>query len=545
MLHPYKFISLSITFALLACACSKDEDKSKHSHSSTTERHLKIASINDPFSLDPRLVRDLSGASVMRMLYEGLMGNSSNGSIVPAIAESVEISEDLKTYTFTLRPSQWSDGTPLSAQDFIDTWKSVLSPSFPAPNAYQLYVIKGAKAAKEGRLPLESIGLKAPTQLTLVIELEQPAPFFLELTSCHFYFPVHPKWRQQISPANLNELEVIGNGPFKLDHWNQRSEFSVIKNPLYWDAGKVQLDRLTLQILDEQTALQLFKANELDWAGSPISTLPQDAIAGLKQEGILNIAYGAGTHWFRFNTQRPPFLDEQMRRAFGLALDRQAIIDHVTQGNQLSALGILPPIFGVDIKYGYTDHDTDLAKILFQNSLHDLGITKEQLPKITLHYAANDRNHKIAQAIQQQWNTTFDIEVSLESTEFNILNDKMRNGFYQISLGSWYADFLDPINFLDIFTSRENPTNQTFWQNEIYTNLIAASSLETNPKKRLEILGSAEKILIASMPVAPIYHNAFNYLKNPKVEGIYFSPLGFLNFKEASITAAPLENHKD
>ncbi len=540
---------LATLVALLCSSCSLEESKEQSntdgsktavyqsaSSQKKPSRPLKIATTEDPVSFDSRIVRDLYSATYMRLLYEGLTRADSQGVIQPAIAEKIAISDDLKTYTFTLRKSNWSDASPLTAHDFVETWQSMLSPAFPAPNAYQLYLIKGAKDAKEGRLDVADIGVKATSPDTLVVELEQPTPYFLEMTSCHFYFPVHSQLRQPAAASQSNQLKaLVSNGPFSLAHHIQRNEFAVIKNPLYWDKEAVKIDGIAFQILDEHTALQLFKAGDLDWAGSPLSTLPQDAVASLKAQGWLNVAPGSGTHWFRFNTGRPPFDNEKLRRAFALAIDRQAIVEHVTQGNQQPAIGIVPPAFGIDNRHYFADHDSAAAKALFAQALADMHLTPSQLPRISLYYAATDRNHKIAQAVQQQWNKTFNIDIALESTEAQVLLDKLRQGTYQISLGSWYADIQDPINFLEIFKSKQNPTNQTSWEDPAYTQLLEQSSLAKDPSTRLQLMAEAEKKLIAAMPVAPLFHSAYNYLKNGQVAGVYFSPLGYLDFKVAYI----------
>lgn len=520
-----------MTFSLLLCGCGQ-ENTTPYSHNQS-ENHLRIAMPNDPPSLDPRVLRDLPSFTVMRMLFEGLTRMDDSGIPQPALAESMTISDDKKTYTFTLREARWSDGTPVTAADFVETWKSVLAPGFPAPNAYQLYLIKGAKEAKEGHIPLDKVGITAPTPKILIVELEKPAPYFLEIVSCPFAYPVPPAMRQQGSIASAPPTPFVSNGPFKLNHHTQRNEIAVVKNPAYWDSNAVKLDKITLQILDENTALQLFKEGSLDWAGSPLSTIPQDAVTPLKQQSLLSIAPGAGTHWFRFNTDVLPFNNEAMRRAFALALNRQAIVEHVTQGNQIPAIGIVPPALGIRNQNYYADNDLFEAKKLFQTALKEMNLTTAQLPKITLKYAANDRNHKIAQAVQQQWNKAFHLNVALESTEAHVLYERMRQGTYQISLGSWYADIQDPINFLEIFKSKDNPTNQTFWQTPQYASLIEESSLENDPSKRLLLMAEAEKILIGAMPVAPLFHSAYNYLKSPNLEGVLFSSLGYLDCKNA------------
>jgi oligopeptide transport system substrate-binding protein len=515
----YLRVLLLIGAILAFSGCSQE-----NTHSRKELHTLNVAISEEPSSLDPRLIRDLPTTSIMRMMYEGLLRINEKGEIEAGAAATVILSEDQKTYTFNLRNCQWADGTPLTAEDFVESWKTILSPSFPAPNAYQLYVIKNGKQAKEGLISADGIGIKAVSPTTLTVELERPTPYFLEMTACHFYFPVHPQMRQQDVDRNL----AIGNGPFKVNEWKKRNELRLEKNPNYWDADKVKIDGISLQILDENTALQLFKAGNLDWAGSPMSTIPQDAVDPLKQKSLLKVAAGAGTHWLRFNTEKSPFDNVKIRQAFNLAIDRQAIVKHVTQGNQRPAYGILPPLLGSGKQY-FKDHDIENAQKLFKEAF----AIKDDSPKIVLSYSANDRNHKIAQALQQQWNSAFNIDVALESTESHMLMEKMRKGFYQISLGSWFADINDPINFLEIFKSRENPTNQTFWQNSQFSELLDRSSMELDPHKRSKILAEAEETLMAGMPVSPLFHSAFNYLQKDNLFGIYFSPLGYLDFKNA------------
>ena len=265
--------------------------------------------------------------------------------------------------------------------------------------------------------------------------------------------------------------------------------------------------------------MKLFEAGSIDWAGSPLSVLPQDAIASLKEKGILQISPGAGTHWFRLNTDKAPFDDIKIRQAFSMTLDRESIVDHITQGGQTPAYGVIPPSFGVH----HEKKDVGEFKA-------DIG----KLPPIVLSYAANDRNHKIAQAVQQQWSQALGVKIILEASEVACLVQKISKGAYQIALGSWYADIRDPINFLEIFKEKSNPTNQTFWHNDAYTKLLDESSVELDPVRRQHLLDKAEAILIDETPVAPLFHSSYNYLKKDTVNGVYFSPLGFLDFKEAS-----------
>lgn len=493
----------------LLVSCAKEP-------SSTTQQTVKISMLNDPQSLDPRLVTNLPSTTILHMLFEGLMRSNFHGQPVPALAEKVDISPDLKTYTFHLKKTFWSNGDPLTAYDFERSWKSILDPKYPAPNAYQLYVIKGAKAFKEGT-GIE-LGLHAQDDDTLIVELEHPTPYFLQLTASYFFYPVKSD---------------LTNGPFKLESWKHNNELTVVKNDHYWDAENVSLNKIIVYILEENTALQMHLAGELDWAGSPASTMPQDAVQTLKEEHRLSTAPAAGTHWFRFNTEKPPFDNLKIRKAFSLALNRKAIVDHVTQGNEKPAMAIVPPLMHLEKTAFFDDNDTTQAWELFQEALVDLNTDKDHLPLITLCYQSNDRNNKIAQAVQQQWKKAFDIEIKLENCESKHFYDKLNRKDYQIGAGSWFADFNDPINFLEVFKYRSNSTNNTQWENPEYTKLLAESASESDSEKRNEILTKAQTILMNDMPIAPLFFSVFNFSKNRNLQAVYVSDLGYLDFKDA------------
>ncbi len=517
-----RFLLLFPFLLLTACSNSKDDGINT----------LKISAEEDIDTFDPRQARNLSAVNATNMFFEGLLHTGKDGKPQLALAESIEISPDLKSYTFRIREAQWSNGDPVTANDFEESWKSILEPSFPSPNAYQLYVIKGAKEAKEGLLAMEEVGITAKDPRTLVVELENPVPFFDELVSSYFYLPVHSSWRENKNFAN-DPTQWVSNGPFILKSLSQHHEFVAEKNPNYWDKKAVSLNKIVVMKMDANTSMHMFESNELNWTGSPLNTIPTDAIVALKKEGILNSQPAAGTYWFRLNTQQPPFDNVNMRKAFAYALNRKAIIDHVTQGNQQPATGIVPPSIGIENAAFFSDNDLKSAKEYFQTGLKEMGMTSSQLPEITLMYGQNERNHKIAQAVQQQWNNAFGIQVQLQTGESKFVADKLRKLDYQIALGSWFADYGDPINFLEIFKSKSNRTNQTGWENSDYAQLLDKSGWEGNKEQRQGLLSQAEQILMQEMPVIPVFYSTFLYLKSPNLEGVYFSPLGYLDFKHA------------
>lgn len=514
-----KTLFLLVVTLVIGTGCKRDQHAKN-----VADRVVKIAVSNDPQTLDPRLARSLDAVTILHMLYDGLMRSDSTGHIIPGIAEKATVSEDMKTYTFHLRKSHWSNGDPLTSHDFLETWKDILNPAIPSPNAYQFYCIKGAKDVKEGKLPFEEAGIKAPDPHTLIVNLEQPTPYFLELMTTHFFYPVH----RQFSSDN-----AVTNGPFKLERWQKKHELSAVKNPHYWDAEEVSLNKIILYPLDEHTALRMFESGEIEWAGSPLSTIPQDAIQTLRHRRQLRILSGAGTHWLRINTEVAPFKSMKLRQAFAYALDRKAIVDHVTRGNQRSATAIVPPFFGLPSNTFFKDNDVPKAWYTFQESLEEMNVDKDELPSITLCYANTDRNHKIAQTVQQQWKKALDVDVKLESCESQVMYDKLSRHQYQMAIGGWFADFRDPITFLEVFKFKDNSTNNTHWENREYIDLLNLSAIQTDQHKRFEILEQAEAVLMKNMPVIPLFFAAFNYVKADNLYGVHFSELGYLDFKYA------------
>ncbi len=518
---PFAFLFL---FLFSSCnSSSKDKPNPKE-----TEQQLTVAVSADVQTMDPRLMHNTLSTNVVHMLFEGLMYVNAYGEIMPGVAKNVSISEDGLTYTFHLKESAWSDGTPLTAEDFEYTWKSVLNPKFPAPNAYQLFVIKGAQAAKEGKGTLDAVGIKAVDPKTLVVELVQPTPYFIELTTTHFYAPVSRHWAEAKDRGSM-----VSNGPFKFDHVQMGKEFSVVKNPHFWNASQVKLDRITLAVMDDNTALKIFQKGGVEWVGSPMSFIPPDAIATLKMDGKLVFAPAAATTWLVINTEKPPFDQVKMRKAFNLAIDRQGLVDYVIKGSHTPATGIVPLSLLPRARPYFEDNDVPAAWTNFQNALKEAELSKDDMPAISFCYSATDRNHKIAQTLQQQWIKAFGIEVRLEPCESHVYFDRMRQKNYQIGIGSWVGDIKDPINFLEVFKSKENGTNMTRWESADFRELLSASMKVRDRVERLTLLGKAEHLLMENVPVLPLFHVSFNYVKKSDVKGVYFSELGYLDFRHA------------
>ncbi len=464
----------------------------------------------------------------MKQLYEGLTRLDQEGIPQPALAEKIAISDDQLTYTFHLKKSFWSDGSPLTAHDLKTAWSTALDPTMPCDYAYMLYPIKNAQSVRKGLVSPDLLGVSAIDDQTLVVELESPTPYFLELTAFPTFFPFQAK--------------TLSNGPFMLEKWATQSEIILTKNPHYWDADHVLLDQITFSIIsDQNTESQLFETEELDWLGQPISnSIAPELLGRLKSEGKLD-SYGiAGTLWFKFNIAKAPFDNLKIRQAFSYAINREEIITHILQGNQQPATGPLPPCMAVAEKPYFTDGAIEEARALFLEGLAEKGWSVRDCPTIVLTYPPSERNSKIVQLVQQQWQKALGISVQLQVLERLVYERHAKEGLFQVGIGQWIADFNDPLAFLEIFKYKidlesNSGLNDTGWQDERYIALLNDSQTKKGAARKA-LLADAERLLMEAMPIAPLYHYAFDYVKKPYVQDVVLSPLGIADFKSARIT---------
>jgi oligopeptide transport system substrate-binding protein len=487
---------------------------------------VSINIVSDLTTLDPRKMRNSNDKILASMLFDGLMRVGSEGKSIPSLLKDVKVSEDGKRYIFSIKEAYWTNGDKILPRDFVYAWTTSLSPKFISENAYQLFCIENAKEIKEGSLPFSSLGAKEIDESTLEVCLTSPIPYFLELLSFPIFFPVNKKMDNTDIPWGLKDNELISCGPFSLKSWRHNDGVEVIKNNSYWDADVVNLSSIYMAIVGEETELLMFENKELDWAGSPSSNLPLDRLLDLRKTGALHSFPLLGTAFFRLNVEKAPFDNQNIRRAFSLALDRKALIDHVLQGGQEPALSLVP---GLSPSF-FTDRSEKEAMSFLQKELGG-----NRLPKITILYASIQKNHQITQAIQQMYHDVLGVDVVLEACEPKVYYSRLRNKDYQMALGSWVADFDDPENFLEVFKYKNGSTNNTQWENASYASLLDLSR-DKKGEKRKEILMACEKVLIEEMPIVPLYHLQGLYLKNDALKNVIISPTGTLDFKWAYLS---------
>ncbi len=523
-----RFLLSTSLIALTLFSCTP---QNPHDHL----QRLRLNIRSDPVTLDPRRTNDVTASSVIRLCFDGLMRRNEKGECSFSIAKDVKISDDGLTYTFYLQNALWSDGMPVTAKNFEHAWKSMLDPSFTSELSYELFILKNGKKANEGHASLNDIGVKALSDDVLQIQLEHPIPYFLDLLTTSSFYPIpshivdkHPNWTKN------GGSQYVCNGPFLVHEWKHYSHITLSKNPHYWDKEVVRLEKIDMYMIEnESTELSMYYNEEIDWAGNPLSSLPQDALSSLAKNPDFHQYDISGIYYYIFNTKAFPFTNKHIRRAFALAIHRKEIIDNLLHGQQHVAAALVPSTMWNRQKNYFADADLVQAKIELEQGLAELGITRKDLPEIKLSYNTSHGHHKMAQAIKDQWSKALHIHVNLENMEWKVFLDTVRTHHFQIARMGRVASFNDPMTFLGIYRLGNSQMNQSQWSHPTFTTLLDEADLEQDPSKRLPLLAQAEQIFMDEMPLAPIYFYSGSYLQKPHLKGVKLSQLSDIDLKYA------------
>lgn len=548
-------LTLVLAVGTLLSACGSN-DKGNSANSGTNagsngsaqevlaaDQTLRINLAAEPPTFDPGQAQDSQAHTVLNLMYEGLTRMDESGQPIPAAAEKWEV--DGTTYTFHLRQgATWSNGDPVTANDFVFAWERVLSPETTpaAPYAYQLYYIDNAQAYNEGTIKdFNQVGIKAIDDNTLEVKLSAPTPYFLGLTSFYTYFPVHqsvkedPKWA-------VNKDKMIVNGPFTLQTWSKGQEIIVAKNDKYWDNESIKLTNIVMSLVDSgATELTSYKNGELDRAGQPNGEIPTDQIPIVKNElkDEFNSRGIASMYFYQFNVTAKPFDNAKIRKAFAMSVSRQDLVDKVTLGGQIPAYGFVPPgIAGANDEFRtehadseYFQENYDEAKKLLEEGMKEEGYTK--LPEVTLIYNTSEGHKKIALAIADMWKNNLGVDVKTENQEWGVFLENRRNLNYQIARAGWTADYSDPMSFMDLWTSTSG-NNDIGFKNEEYDKLIAEAKATEDVKLRDDNFAKAETLLIKDiMAVMPLYYYTNVSLVKPYLKNVIVDYSGSVDYSRA------------
>lgn len=492
----------------------------------------------DPKTLDPTLNGASDGGNVTNQTFEGLVRERS-GVVYPGIAESWTVSDDGLVYTFKLRQSNWSDGTPLTANDFIYSWKRVMDPATASEYAWiwEYTNVVGAYEATAGG-SLDEVGIKAVDDYTLEVTLSTPTEYFVSLLSFYTFKPV----KQASVEAKADgawakdPALAVSNGPFVLTSYEIGKGLTLEKNANYWNAENVKLDKIEAVFIDEaSTAYQAYQADELHFLPSvPTAEIPRL----IAEDPEFHIFPLLGTYYYNFNLKKEIFQDPKVRRALALAIDRELIVETLGAG-QVPAISFVPPGFvdadGKDFNEvsGDLGLASDLSKLEEAKALlAEAGYPDGKgFPEFTLMYNTSEGHKLVAELVQEMFKSNLGISCKLENQEWAVFQDTRKAGNYEMARGGWLTDYMDPSGLLSIFTT-DNAYNDPKYNNPEYDALLSQSA-KTRGKEHFDALYTAQKMLMEDLPVIPVYHYTETMLVKDNFVGWDRSVLGTVDFSLA------------
>ncbi|MEN9353763.1 MAG: Periplasmic oligopeptide-binding protein precursor [Fibrobacterota bacterium] len=502
---------LGIGLLALLGACTPDP-----SRSATV---LKIANPAEPASLDPALVAGVPEVRVVSALFEGLTSLSGD-SVVPCHARGWDISPDGLIWTFHLALHRWSDGTQVTASEYVWAWNRATVPALGAAYADLFDCMLGAKERrKDGITPL---GARAPDDSTLVVTLAHPVPFLPLLLAQPVTFPVPRRAVERFGSRWTRPEHILTNGPYRLAWWKPwRSILAVARQDRGEKAGIDSL--LFLPVEDALTAWQMSRAGQVDWLFQlPLSRLkPAQARPGFHSTPQF------GTYFFRINVTRKPFDDVRVRQALQAAMPREDLVRYVTSAGELPARRLVPAI-GTYPRSDSVRTDFVTARRL----LREAGFPGGQgFPRFEILFNSLDLHRRIAEVVARTWHDSLGLDVGLLNYEWKSYLEAMKGLDYAVARGAWVGDYLDPQTFLDVFRSTSG-NNRTGWKNAGFDSLLDLS-VKSQGQERLEILKQAEGRLLEDAALIPVYFYRNLEWRNPRIEGIVENPMGLYDWTRA------------
>lgn len=498
---------------------------------------------NEPDTIDPTVTSNSFATPLLVNCFEGLVTYDEKGEVVPGNAESWESNDDMTVYTFHLRDGlKWSDGSDLTAEDYVYSALRVLTPSTTAQylNMISDYVVNGMEYYN-GEATAEEVGIKALDEKTLQFTLKAPCPYFVDLMSMWVYSPVQKATVEKNGDKWTASAEAyITNGPFKVTQISMGESYVLEKNENYWDAANVTLDKLTFRfILDTSTALTAYESGEVDG----VRMVPAGDIARLKAENAgLNTAPVYGTVYYNFNCEKEPYNNPLVRKALNLAIDREALINNVAQLDAVPAYSFYAPgyvVDGKDLTEGRSDFglsataNPEEAKKALAKAGYPDG---EGFPTIQLSFYSDDNVKKIAEAIKEMWEQNLGIKVEVSSADWAVFYSDVQAGNYEVAAMGWGADYVNPMSFLPLMYTGDI-TNNGKYSNKEYDAIVDQIKVEKDPVKFGELVKQADEIVSSEYPVLALYYKAENYLVKDYVKGVYMTSSTSLFFKNAKVMA--------
>jgi oligopeptide transport system substrate-binding protein len=475
----------------------------------------------EPESLDPHKTSTVYEAHVLRDLFQGLVMQDKDANIIPGAAESWTVSDDGTVYTFKLRKDGvWSDGSPVTADDFVYSFHRLEDPATAAEYASMLYVVKGAEEFNTGKGKAEEMGVKAVDPTTFEVTLKAPTPYFLEMLTHQSSYPVSKASIDKLGDDWVKPGKLVSNGAYTLAEWVPNDHIKLVKNSKFWDADTVKIDVVNyIPTEDRSSAMKRFEAGEMD----SYDDLPTEQLADLKAKFGDQVRVGPylGTYYFAIKTDKAPWDNVELRNAISMAIDRDFLAEKVWQNSMLPGYSMVPP--GIE---GYTpakakyadmsqiDREDEAKKIL-----EKLGYTPEHPLKMQIRYNTSENHKNTAVAIQEQLKP-LGVEVTLLNTDtkthYEFLEQK---GDYDVARAGWIADYKDPETFLGITRKASGNNYSSYNSPEFEKAMDKAAADGGKPEQRMKDLEAAERILVDDVGNIPLLYYSYHNIVSPKIHG--------------------------
>lgn len=550
----FKSLAVIGLSGLVLAACGNSSDNSGSNGSGESEQVLNWTTTSELPTMDTTMVTDTVSFDMMNNVNEGLYRQNAEGEYEAGVLDGEpEISEDGSVYTYKIKEdATWSNGDPVTANDFVYAWQRLVDPDTAAPYSYLADgIIQNATEIIAGEMEPSELGAVAVDEKTLEVTYAKPVPYLEGLLSMAPFYPLNQKYvEEQGDSYATNSDTVLYNGPFALSDWDGTNlNWSLVKNDSYWDADNVQLDTIKYQVLKEtSTALNLFDSGEIDY-----TTVSGEYVAAREGDPNMDNSPESSVFFIKMNQERngeeTPLANTNIRRGIAQAIDKQSFADQVLQNGSLPADYLVPeglasnPSTDVDFREdstegtGFVDYDVEAAQEAFNAGLEELGTDS-----ITLELLVDDTENakRSAEYIQGQLQTNLPgLQVQIVSVPFKNRVAANNSQDYDLQISGWGADYADPINYLELFVTDGN-NNNSGYSNEEYDALIQSASDETEDlDKRWSDLAAAESLILEEAGIAPLYQRYGAYLEQPTVEGVVHHQVGAsTSFKWASKTAA-------
>lgn len=476
----------------------------------------------EPQTLDPHLGEGVPTTNIVIDLFEGLTTTAPDGEIIPGAAARWNISRDGLTYTFYLDPDgRWSNGEPVTAGDFVWSWRRVVNPQTAATYARMLAPVANAEAILAGELPPSELGVVALNELTFQVTLASPTPYFLGLLSHPTTFAVYPPSVEAHGSGHVRPGRLVSNGAYQLNDWQVRSKIELTPNPHYRLAEQTRIERVVFYPFeDENTEFTRFRAGDLGWTYQVPSAQFQWLSENL--DNALVVSPWFGTYFFSFNLEKPPFADNlALRQALSLAVDRRLLTERVTRFGEMPTFSLVPP--------GLPDYDSpklDVAQMsqaereaLARSLYRQAGYSESQPLTVELRYNTSENHRKIAVAMAAMWKEVLGVRTRLINEEFRVfLQNRAQKRVTEVFRSGWIGDYQDAYTFLELFHS-DHGRNDAGYNNPVFDDLLERAANERINARRHNLMSEAERLLLADQVVLPVFVYVSKRLIHPRLKG--------------------------